>query len=190
MTKYFRLPLSYEVSTSLKGPETDQRETWDRPGQTKISISWAPAGANVGTIILGYGYHEAFKGCVNVDECTDGNFPNYCGPNTICTDTVGSFTCACKPGIYCHCQAQISYLGLVINCDFTWVCYLSSFLCSGFTSWAAYSGCRDRNECCVGSYAECSHTCTRTSATSGLCINNAGSYSCGTCSTGGSVRWH
>ena len=50
-------------------------------------------------IYLGYGYHEAFKGCVNVDECTDGNFPHYCGPNTICTDTVGSFTCACKPGI-------------------------------------------------------------------------------------------
>lgn len=60
----------------------------------------------------------------------------------------------------------------------------------GFTSWAAHSGCRDRNECCVGSYAECSHTCTRTSATTGLCINNAGSYTCGTCSTGGEVRWH
>ena len=61
------------------------------------------------------------------------------------------------------------------------------FLLSGFTSWAANSGCRDINECCVGSYAECSHTCTRTSATSGLCLNNAGSYSCGTCSTGGTV---
>ena len=58
----------------------------------------------------------------------------------------------------------------------------------GYTSWAANSGCRDINECCVGSYAECSHTCSRSSATSGLCLNNAGSYTCGSCSTGGSVR--
>ena len=63
-------------------------------------------------------------------------------------------------------------------------------LVSGFTSWAAHSGCRDINECCVGSYAECSHTCTRTSATTGLCINNAGSYTCGSCSTAGTSVSH
>ena len=61
------------------------------------------------------------------------------------------------------------------------------YLFSGFTSWAAHSGCRDINECCVGSYAECTHTCARTSATSGLCFNNAGAYSCSSCSTGGTV---
>ena len=62
--------------------------------RNSVTASWAR--------YLGYGYHEAYKGCVNVDECTDGNFPHYCGPNTICTDTVGSFTCACKPGIADH----------------------------------------------------------------------------------------
>ena len=27
----------------------------------------------------GYGYHTPNQGCVDVDECTDGNFPNNCG---------------------------------------------------------------------------------------------------------------
>ena len=43
----------------------------------------------------GYGYHEPFVGCIDVDECTDGNFPNNCGSNTNCANTVGSFTCSC-----------------------------------------------------------------------------------------------
>ena len=46
----------------------------------------------------GYGYHEPYVGCRDVDECTDGNFPNNCGPNTLCTNTVGSFSCACVTG--------------------------------------------------------------------------------------------
>ena len=66
-----------------------------------------------------------------------------------------------------------------------------------------FSGCRDRNECDYGSYAENTHNCVRSSNT-GICMNNAGlkelllileswikmsicsgSFSCGSCSTSG-----
>ena len=47
---------------------------------------------------------------MNVNECTDGSFPHYCGPNTICTDTVGSFTCACKPGIIIITESQLVFI--------------------------------------------------------------------------------
>ena len=46
----------------------------------------------------GYGYHEAFTGCKDVNECTDGNFPSICGGNTDCANNVGSHTCTCKSG--------------------------------------------------------------------------------------------
>ena len=110
-----------------------------------------------------------------MDECTDGNFPNNCGPNTLCTNTVGSFSCACVTGSS-SLKASCKYITLVP--------YNPTL---GYTSWAANSGCRDINECCVGSHAECSHTCSRSSATSGICFNTAGSYECKSCNTGGTV---
>ena len=36
-----------------------------------------------------------------------------------------------------------------------------------------YAGCRDRNECDYGSYAENTHNCVR-SSNNGICMNNAG----------------
>ena len=39
------------------------------------------------------------------------------------------------------------------------------------------SGCRDRNECDYGSYAENTHNCVR-SSNNGICMNNAGLYFC------------
>ena len=104
---------------------------------------------------LGYGYHTPNQGCVEVNECTDGNFPNNCGSNTICANTVGSFTCTCI---------------------------------QGYTAWAANSGCRDRNECCVGQHSECTHTCTRTSVSSGVCKNTAGTYQCTSCTVSGQAK--
>ena len=80
------------------------------------------------------------------------------------------------------------------------------------------SGCRDRNECDYGSYAENTHNCVR-SSNNGICMNNAGasspyssshhqlmknqsyetikngsdirpgSFSCGSCSTSGTRRY-
>ena len=35
------------------------------------------------------------KGCLDINECED---PASCGSNTICTNSVGSFSCACLPG--------------------------------------------------------------------------------------------
>ena len=35
------------------------------------------------------------KGCLDINECED---PASCGPNTFCTNSIGSFFCACLPG--------------------------------------------------------------------------------------------
>ena len=37
----------------------------------------------------------SLKGCLDINECED---PASCGPNTICTNSIGSFSCACLPG--------------------------------------------------------------------------------------------
>lgn len=55
-------------------------------------------------------------------------------------------------------------------------------------SMSAGSGCRDKNECCRGNYAECIHDCTRSSLTDGVCLNNDGSYTCESCQIGGEFR--
>ena len=43
-------------------------------------------------------YQSNGKGqCLNENECADG-YPNDCHKNAVCTDTEGSYTCACKDG--------------------------------------------------------------------------------------------
>jgi hypothetical protein len=43
-------------------------------------------------------YQSSGKGqCINEDECAVG-FPNDCHKDAVCTDTEGSYTCACKEG--------------------------------------------------------------------------------------------
>lgn len=43
-------------------------------------------------------YKSNGKGrCMNENECADG-FPNYCHKHADCTDTIGSYTCACRDG--------------------------------------------------------------------------------------------
>ena len=38
-------------------------------------------------------------GCPDIDECSDNYFLNeYCGTNTFCTNTIGSFSCDCQLG--------------------------------------------------------------------------------------------
>ena len=40
-------------------------------------------------------------GCIDVDECLDDTIYNeYCGTNTLCTNTIGSFYCGCLPGYH------------------------------------------------------------------------------------------
>jgi hypothetical protein len=42
--------------------------------------------------------------CKEIDECSTavGTGLTYCGPNTDCTNTVGSFSCACSTGYQTH----------------------------------------------------------------------------------------
>ena len=35
------------------------------------------------------------QGCIDINECED---PASCGANTLCTNTIGSYSCACLPG--------------------------------------------------------------------------------------------
>ena len=37
-------------------------------------------------------------GCTDYDECADP--ADVCGPNSVCTNTVGSYTCHCLKGYY------------------------------------------------------------------------------------------
>ncbi|KAJ1466992.1 hypothetical protein T484DRAFT_1860092 [Baffinella frigidus] len=46
--------------------------------------------------VCNLGYSGLGDDCANIDECTDG--PNNCDSNAACSDTTGSFTCACAAG--------------------------------------------------------------------------------------------
>jgi len=50
------------------------------------------------TCVDGYTQLSAGAACADVDECTAGG--NDCSANATCSNTVGSFTCACKPGFF------------------------------------------------------------------------------------------
>jgi len=151
--------------------------------------------------------------CVDIDECTDPRFIDaslaYCGQNTTCTNSIGSFSCPCNPGftgfqggVGCHDLDECSYYsnsGQYCGSNNAgcinivgWSLAPSQFSCGpcneGYTAWSANSGCRDRNECDYGSHAENTHNCVR-SSNNGICMNNAGSFSCGSCSTSGTRRY-
>lgn len=42
------------------------------------------------------GVPESTAGCTDINECTDNS--TICGPNSVCTNIPGSFTCACRTG--------------------------------------------------------------------------------------------
>jgi hypothetical protein len=44
------------------------------------------------------GYRLAAGACTNIDECAEGS--DTCSPFASCTDTNGSYTCACNPGYF------------------------------------------------------------------------------------------
>ncbi|XP_048847539.1 adhesion G protein-coupled receptor E2-like [Brienomyrus brachyistius] len=37
-------------------------------------------------------------GCIDIDECTKE--PGICGSNTVCTNTIGNYTCSCETGFF------------------------------------------------------------------------------------------
>ena len=66
---------------------------------TKVSILLPAVTACAGLQCM-VGAGEPY--CADVDECTDPrtnrNNASYCGANALCTNSIGSFSCACLPG--------------------------------------------------------------------------------------------
>lgn len=99
------------------------------------------------------GFQRSGPSCVDANECTGGTHD--CDPNALCTNTVGSFTCACKGGYEGDGKACAA-----TGCD------------PGFTKSGA--SCVDINECTGGS-----HGCDANAT----CTNSVGSHTC-TCKAG------
>ena len=105
-------------------------------------------------------------GCSDIDECSLFSTP--CGANTVCSNSVGSFSCECHHGfdpiddISCsdtdECFLQLD------NCDENADCSntAGSFDCSCKTGWSGNGvTCSDINECALSlcsSNADCSNT--------------------------------
>ena len=106
--------------------------------------------------------------CTEIDECIAGNGKyeglTYCGSNTECINTVGSFTCTCKPGFHdfqpldgCididECATGDTNCGENTDCWNT----VGSFLCGckiGFTG-DQTKGCSDIDECSDPDWNSC-----------------------------------
>ncbi|XP_072041784.1 uncharacterized protein [Amphiura filiformis] len=111
--------------------------------------------------------------CTNIDECTLST--DNCDANSACTNTIGSFTCACNAGYIgdgITCTDDNECTSSTDNCDANAACTntVGSFTCSCN---AGYSGdgltCTDHNECTL-STDDCDANAT--------CTNTDGSFTC------------
>jgi hypothetical protein len=64
------------------------------------------------------GYTGDGLNCFNVDECAAPGGSAICGPKTVCSDTPGSFTCACKTGYQGNPPTVSCILAEQIACNF------------------------------------------------------------------------
>jgi len=151
---------------------------------------------------------------LDIDECNDPRFSAdtlaYCGVNTVCTNSHGSYSCPCVTGYesfvanvgcsdinecthpswnyyvgsYCRSNAYcVNQEGWTSSSTYTCQCN------SGYENFVANQGCNDINECCNKGSARCTHTCVQTAPNNGICVNSAGSYSCNTCYVAGAKRY-
>ncbi len=115
----------------------------------------------------------------DVDECLIDD--TRCGPNSICFNTYGSFTCSCKFGYIMQyrngkcedidecstsCSNNCDYLNGVCNNE------LGFYTCTcrnGYTGSGVDKDCNDVNEC-LYDYIKCQDN--------SYCVNTIGSYEC------------
>ncbi len=130
-----------------------------------VSCSCPSGYAAVGT--------SAASSCVNINECSLDT--HNCHSNAVCTDTPGSFTCACKPGYSgsgTSCSNVNECTAGTHNCDVNAVCTdrVGSFTCA---CKPGYSGsgtsCSNVNECTAGT-----HNCDVNT----VCMDTVGSFTC------------
>ena len=121
------------------------------------------------------GNAESDVGCLDINECNNSTLNN-CGPNSICTNTQGSFSCSCRPGfsglptVNCtdidECAANATICGPFGTCQNAVGAY--SCNCSSGYIWDAPFGiCNDINECA-----------TTNCGPNSKCTNTPGSFSC------------
>ncbi|XP_023346081.1 fibrillin-1 [Eurytemora carolleeae] len=103
---------------------------------------------------FGFVLLESKEACVDVNECTQQETLDYCGPNTNCVNTAGSFRCECKVGF----EKLVPYEGCsdinectgnnFVLCGSNYQnCYntLGSYYCTciiGWYDWTPSGGCR------------------------------------------------
>ena len=124
----------------------------------------------------------SYAGCDDIDECTAGT--HTCDANAACTNTDGSFTCACNSGYTGagqagDCADDDECTAGTHTCDANAACTNTdgSFTCacnSGYTGAGQAGDCADDDECTAGT-----HTCDANAA----CTNTDGSFTCA-CSSG------
>ncbi|CAH1238943.1 HMCN1 [Branchiostoma lanceolatum] len=127
---------------------------------------------------VGYTFNSDGTSCDDIDECTAGT--DNCGSDATCSNTVGSFTCACNSGytgngVTCadidECTAGTHNCGSDATCSNT----VGGFTCacnSGYTGNGVT--CADIDECTAGT-----HNC----GSDATCSNTVGGFTCA-CNSG------